>query len=74
MSLPLVSWITLVLGLAIVGYGLLQFAMRSSTEDRAREATEAMTWRSRRTRGAVLFLLGSAVAVGSLVVLLGTGL
>lgn len=67
--MSVLAWSLLALGVALVAYGLI----RSLVPETAKESLEAMTWRSRRTRGAVLFFMGSALIISATVLLLQPG-
>lgn len=73
MNVSVAAWSALVTGLALAAYGLVVFWVLGSDAEGARESMEAMSWRSRRTRGAVLFLMGSALFVSALILLLELG-
>lgn len=73
MKVSVAAWSAFLAGVALAAYGLVLFGVASSDSEGARESMEAMSWRSRRTRGAVLFLMGSGLSVGALIVLLELG-
>lgn len=70
MNVSVVAWSALVVGVALVAYGFLRSGVVFSEPEGPRESIEALSWRNRRTRAAVLFLLGSALVVSSVILLL----
>lgn len=67
----IMAFSALVVGGGSLLYSVVLSARRLTEGERVGEAWEGLSWRSRRTRGGVLVLLGSALVIGAVVLLLG---